>query len=356
MLVNLCSGSLVMVPLARVMWWYVIENRGEMSLSLTVCDMWHDTLWAHHTPRQAPCHETVVTWYHHIIFRNLDGRRCLENNKTSRNETIISTGGQAGEEWDCIWLWTRGDVWRVRSVTCDNCQSPGPALRPRTDMWHMWQWRGDTWHMASCNTDHHLIRSENTLNGNMLRYLNPLTPHWASAPNKTISDVSSGWSYHRLKGDNWDHNPFPALWKPQCLRAGARLIPVLCLSELCPWSQIWHGVSDKWGPRDSLCQNGQSPVIDGGVGSQWVSGRQRGEELSPLCHDMSHSHNQLSRVEWKVYNSIQISKRRCDRWLRPPRGDMSYVLSFRISGCQSCDYMTRPTPSRPSQWISPGKK
>ena len=142
------------------------------------------------------------------------------------NATIISTGWRR-VRLHCLAL-TRVDV---RSVTCDNCHSPGWA-QADTDMW---QWRApgdggtrDTWHHATLTT---WFRSENTLNGNTLRYLNPLTPHWASAPNKTISDVSSGWSYHRLKGDNWDHNPSSALWKPQCLSARTRLIPVLCLSE-----------------------------------------------------------------------------------------------------------------------------
>ena len=190
---------------------------------------WHPVGSSHTTSRSVSRDTRDVTRYH-IIPHNLDGTRRLEN--LNERDDYKYRGGRAGEEWDCIaWLWRvlMCGVWHA--VTCDNCHSPGLSSG-----WH-WHvtvtgsgWRGtrDTWHHATLTT---WFRSENTLNGNTLRYLNPLTPHWASAPNKTISDVSSGWSYRRLKGDNWDHNPSSALWKPQCLSARTRLIPVLCLSE-----------------------------------------------------------------------------------------------------------------------------
>ena len=187
------------------------------------------------------------------------------------NATIISTGGRRAKsviafDFRRVVMCGGWGVWHVIIA------SPGPG----TQAWHVTCDMGglvtrDTWHHATLTIR---LRSENTLNGNMLSYLNPLTPHWASAPNKTISDVSSGWSYHRLKGDNWDHNPFPALWKPQCLRAGPRLIPVLCLSELSPWSQIWHC---EWRVRAEWQAVSKWPV----PGYWWRCGIIMGERETP---------------------------------------------------------------------------
>ena len=148
MLLNLWSGRSVMGPLARGMWWYVTENRGEMRLSLTVCDVWHDTQWAHHTQRHAPCHETLVTWQDIILFHTtLMAQDDLEN--LNERDDYKYRAGWRRVRLHCLAL-TRVDV---RSVTCDNCHSPGSGWH-----WHVTVtgsgWRGDTGHMASCNTDH----------------------------------------------------------------------------------------------------------------------------------------------------------------------------------------------------------
>ena len=258
------------------------------------CDMtpseWHELITHHNLTLRV----TRLSWldiiFHHV-YHNIGDVQKNTINSTNISVCLLSCAMRGIRlrllDSERVLMWR---VWhviiaipRAVTLTCDSDGAQGDT-GPH-----------DTWHHATLTIS--WFRSENTLNGNIYsRYLNPLTPHWASAhsaPNKTISDVSSGWSYHRLKGDNWDHNPTSALWKPQCLRAElARLILCcVCQSHLvsehqetqssAPVPDLAEWVTAEW----QVSKWPVTRVIDGGVGSSWAGVTHRGA-LPPLslCH------------------------------------------------------------------------